>query len=116
MKVLQVLPALEQGGEQSQPLMLPLSGGGPGMKLKVPAGKDRDLGAQEGGQISGHTPGLSVVSADHNHRAAGLLPEGGGQMGPVDGGQAGERQGALPLFQGLQKLKAGPFLSATASV
>ena len=71
------------------------------MKQKVPGGEEGDLSPGEGGQVPGHAPGLPVVGAHQHQGAAGGLAEPRGHIGPVDGGQPRQSQGALPLCQGL---------------
>ena len=90
-----------QPGQDLQPLVLPLAGGCPRVKQKVPGGKEGDLPPGEGGQVPGHAPGLPVVGAHQHQGAAGGLAEPRGHIGPVDGGQPRQGQGALPLCQGL---------------
>ena len=77
---------LVQGSKNCQPLVLPLAGGSARMKLKVPGREEGNLSAGEGGQIPGCPPGLPLVGADHHQGTAGVLVQGGGQMGPVDRG------------------------------
>ena len=90
-----------QPGQDLQPLVLPLAGGRPGVEQKVPGGEEGNLPPGEGGQVPGHAPGLPVVGAHQHQGAAGGLAEPRGHIGPVDGGQPRQGQGALPLCQGL---------------
>lgn len=90
-------------GQNFQALVLPLAGGGPGVKKEVPGGENRHLRPGEGAEVSRQTPGLSVVGAHQGQGTAGGLVEGGGQIGPVDGGQTGQGDGLLALVHGLQQ-------------
>lgn len=54
------VPPVEPG-QNFQALVLPLAGGGPGVKEEVPGGENRHLRPGEGAEVSRQTPGLSVV-------------------------------------------------------
>ena len=87
--------------QQGQPSVLPLAGdSGDAVEHEGAGGEHRDLPSSEIGQVPGHPPGLPLVGAHHHHRAAGLLPQGGGEVGSVDRRQAGDSGGGLPALQG----------------
>ena len=87
--------------QQVQPPVLPLVGdGGDAVEHEGAGGEHRDLPSGEIGQVPGHPPGLPLVGAHHHHGTAGLLPQGGGEVGPVDRRQAGDGGGGFPALQG----------------
>ena len=73
--------------------------------FKGAAGPDGLAG--KGGQVLSQTVGLGFVGAQQHHRAARLLPDPGGKVGSVDGGQAGHRRRTAPRVESCQQ--AGKF-------
>lgn len=90
-----------QLGQDGQALLLPLAAGSAGVEEKVPRREDGDLFAQKGAQVPGGPAGLGVVGADQDQGTLGILTERGGEVGPVDGGQAGQGERAFALGDGL---------------
>ena len=90
-----------QLGQDGQALLLPLAAGGAGVEEKVPRREDGDLFAQKGAQVPGGPAGLGVVRADQDQGTLGILTERSGEVGPVDGGQAGQGERAFALGDGL---------------
>ncbi len=91
--------------EEAETPVLPLSGDrGDVVEQKGPGGQHRDLPACEEGQVSSHPLRLPLVGAHHHHRAAALLPQAGGEVGPVDRRQSGHRHRGLSAVQRCQQL------------
>ena len=89
--------------------MLPLAGDHGGVvEGELPGGEGEGLLPGEGLQVGGHAAALGVVGAEDHHGAAGLLAEGGGEVGPVGRGEPGQGRRAGAIVQGGQQgLKFG---------
>ena len=97
-----------QRPQRRKPPVLPLAGDHGGVvKGEVPGGQPPDGLAGKGGQVLSQTVGLGFVGAQQHHRAARLLPDSGGKVGSVDGGQAGHRRRTAPRVESCQQ--AGEF-------
>ena len=98
-----------EAGEQGQPPLLPLVGDGhAAVEVEGPGAQDGGGLPGEGGQILGQPCGLPFVGAHQHHGEPGFPAQGGGQTGPVDGGQAGQGGGtAAAVDYGQQLLQQG---------
>ena len=70
------------------------------MEDELPGRQAQDLLAGEGVEVLGEAGGLVLVGAEQHHRPAGPGPDPGGEVGPVDGRQAGDRRRAPARVQG----------------
>ena len=83
-------------------LLLPLAGDGLGLvKDEVPHGEGIDLRPQHGAQVIGEVFRRGIIRTNDKQGQAQLLPQSRRQVGPVDGGKAGnERRKPTALQQG----------------
>ena len=90
---------------RAQALVLPLTAYHGGVvEGELPGGEGKGFFPGEGLQIGGHPLALGFVGTEKNHRAARLLPQSGGEVGPVGGGKAADRRRGAARIQGGQKL------------
>ena len=94
------------GIEQVQSVVLPLTGSGGIVKDKLPSGQQPHRLSGESGQIRLKPSALLFVRAEQHHAASSDLPHGGGDVRPMDTGQAGDGYGTVTAFRlGQQFLK-----------